>query len=148
MNKRSEDSFDFFFLPKWSLFFFFFRLKSKHSADPRSTVSWKKWLFYFRSQGTLHGPGIKQFFTKKKEMLLSFHCIIPKIIVYLLPQVCLGGHFNFLMQTCYFCTIGIHMASRKGCKVKQDKTMEKLLVMIVSTNCSPECDGRAWKDFM
>ena len=76
-------------------------------------------------------------------MLFSFHCIITKIIIYHLPQVCLGGHFNFLTQKCYFCIVGICMATKKGYKVRQDDITEKLLVMTISSNCSPECDAAA-----
>ena len=76
-------------------------------------------------------------------MLLNFHCIITKIIIYRLPQVCLGGHFNFLTQKCYFCIVGICMVTEKGYKVRQGDIMEKLLAMIFSSNCSPDCDGRA-----
>ena len=78
-------------------------------------------------------------------MLLSFHCIITKIIIYRLPQVYLGGHFNFLTQKCYFCIVGICMATKKGYIIRQGDIMEKLLVMIISSNCSPECDAAAAK---
>ena len=35
------------------------------------------------------------------------------------------------------------MATKKGYKVRQDDITEKLLVMTISSNCSPECDAAA-----